>query len=189
MKPATVRTNYGVLRTILRSAVDADLIAQSPCRGVRLPAETKRRRFLSADELTRLAEAMPAQYRAMVFLARVLGLRWSEVAGLRVGRICLTRRTLEIVETCAEVNGRISFAEPRPQPRDARYGYQNFSLRCSPTISRPAGTPEQTPSCSSRHKAARCAVRRSGPGSSNRASDEPNSTGSPSMNSGTPRLA
>ncbi|HEU5306146.1 MAG TPA: tyrosine-type recombinase/integrase [Acidimicrobiia bacterium] len=113
LAPATVRTNYGVLRTILRSAVDTDLIAQSPCRGVRLPPDTKRRRFLSADELIRLAQASPVEYRAMVFLAGVLGLRWSEIAGLRVSRIDLARRTLEVAETCAEVNGRISFAEPK----------------------------------------------------------------------------
>lgn len=113
LAPATVRTNYGVLRTILRSAVDTDLIAQSPCRGVRLPPDTKRRRFLSADELIRLAEAMPVEYQTMVFLAGVLGLRWSEIAGLRTGRIDLARRTLEVAETCAEVNGRISFAEPK----------------------------------------------------------------------------
>lgn len=113
LAPATVRTNYGVLRTILRSAVDADLIAQSPCRGVKLPPDTRRRRFLTADELIRLAEAMPDEYRPMVFLAGVLGLRWSEIAGLRVGRVDLARRTLEIAETCAEVNGTISFAEPK----------------------------------------------------------------------------
>jgi integrase len=40
----------------------------------------------------------------------VLGLRWSEVAGLRVGRIDFLRRTVEITETCAEVNGTVVFA-------------------------------------------------------------------------------
>src|SRR5690606_2370418 len=89
------------------------LIAQSPCRGVKLPPDTRRRRFLTADELIRLAAAMPVEYRPMVFLAGVLGLRWSEIAGLRVGRVDLVRRTLEIAETCAEVNGTISFAEPK----------------------------------------------------------------------------
>ena len=88
LAPATVRTDYGVLRAILSAAVDADLLPISPCRGVRLPAHARKEiRFLSADELERLADAMPAQYRAMTYLAGVLGLRWSEVAGLRVGRI------------------------------------------------------------------------------------------------------
>jgi integrase len=46
----------------------------------------------------------------MAYLAGVLGLRWSEVAGLRVGRIDFRRETLEIAETCAEVSGRVVFA-------------------------------------------------------------------------------
>jgi integrase len=87
LAPSTVRTNYGVLRAILQAAVDAEVIAASPCRRVRLPAEDKDRGiFLSAEELKRLADEMPVEYRPMVYLAGVLGLRWSEIAGLRVGR-------------------------------------------------------------------------------------------------------
>jgi integrase len=112
LAPATVRTNYGVLRAILAAAVDAEKIAVSPCRGVRLPRERRREiRFLSAEELTRLGEEMPVEYRPAVYLAGVLGLRWSEVAGLRVGRIDFLRRTLAVVETCAEVAGRVAFAD------------------------------------------------------------------------------
>ena len=37
LAPTTVRTNYGVLRTILAAAVDADLLVRSPCRGIRMP--------------------------------------------------------------------------------------------------------------------------------------------------------
>ncbi|MGZ6912902.1 MAG: site-specific integrase [Acidimicrobiia bacterium] len=47
----------------------------------------------------------------MVYLAGVLGLRWSEVAGLRVSRIDLARKRLEISETCAEVDGKVVFAD------------------------------------------------------------------------------
>jgi integrase len=47
---------------------------------------TREIRFLTPVELAELAAAMPAEYRAMVYLAGVLGLRWSEVVGLRVGR-------------------------------------------------------------------------------------------------------
>jgi integrase len=113
LAPATVRTNYGVLRAILSGAVEADVLAVSPCRGVRLPAAQPRRamRFLSAEELSRLADETPADYRPMIYLGGVLGLRWSEVAGLRVGRLDFLRRTLEIAETCAEVEGRVFVAD------------------------------------------------------------------------------
>jgi integrase len=112
LSPGSVRTDYAVLRAILNAAVEAEILAVSPCRGIRLP--TQRRylpRFLSADELQRLAEATPPEYRPMIFLAGVLGLRWSEVAGLRVGRVDFLRTTLAVVETCAEVEGRIMFAD------------------------------------------------------------------------------
>lgn len=112
LAPATVRTNYGVLRTVLNAAVDAELIAMSPCRGIKLPSRRRSEiRFLDAEELGRLATETPMEYRAMIDLAGVLGLRWSEVAGLRVGRVDFLRRTIQIVETCAEVEGRIHFAD------------------------------------------------------------------------------
>jgi integrase-like protein len=78
LSPASVRTDYAVLRAILNAAVEAEILAVSPCRGVRLPAQRRYLpRFHSADELQRLADATPAEYRPMIYLAGVLGLRWS----------------------------------------------------------------------------------------------------------------
>jgi integrase len=107
LAPATVRTNYGVLRAVFAAAVDADLLVRSPCRGIKLPVAARHRpiRFLSPDELARLAAALPVEYRPMAYLSGVLGLRWSEVAGLRVGRIDLLRHTVTVAETLAEVDG------------------------------------------------------------------------------------
>ncbi|HZB40723.1 MAG TPA: hypothetical protein VE487_07150, partial [Ilumatobacter sp.] len=63
---ATVRTNYGVLRGVLSAAVDAEVIARSPCRGIRLGSTRRGEpRHISADELHELADAMPVEYRAM----------------------------------------------------------------------------------------------------------------------------
>ena len=110
--PATVRTDYAVLRAILNAAVEADLITRSPCRCIRMPPHQRREiRFVSPTELERLAKVIPLEYRPMVYVAGVLGLRWSEVAGLRVGRVDLSARTLSVVETLAEVEGRVAFAE------------------------------------------------------------------------------
>lgn len=87
LAPGTVRTDYGVFRAVLAAAVEADLISRSPCRGIRLPSTDRQPpRVLTADELHRLAAAMPVEWRPMVYVAGILGLRWSEVAGLRVGR-------------------------------------------------------------------------------------------------------
>lgn len=112
LSPGSVRTDYAVLRAILNAAVEAEILAVSPCRGVRLPAQRRYLpRFLSADELQRLADATPAEYGPMIYLAGVLGLRWSEIIGLRVGRLDFLRGNLAVVETCAEVEGRVMFAD------------------------------------------------------------------------------
>jgi len=108
LAPSTVRTNYGVLRAIMAAAVDAELITRSPCRKIPLPADNRDQpRFLAADELGRLAAALPVTYRPVIYVAGVCGLRWSEVAGLRVGRIDFLRRTLTVAETVAEVSGHL----------------------------------------------------------------------------------
>jgi integrase len=114
LAPKTVRTNYGVIRAVLQAAVDADLLVKSPCRKISLPELAAREiRFLDVDELHRLADAMPDEYRVAIYLAGAAGLRWSEMAGLRVGRVDLSARRLEVVETCAEVRGTVQFAAPK----------------------------------------------------------------------------
>ena len=102
LAPSTIRTLYAAYRAVMNAAVAADILAVSPCRGVKLPAKTRGEiRVLTADDLTRLADAMEPAYRPMVYIGGVLGLRWSEVAGLRVGRLDLLRGTLLVAETAA----------------------------------------------------------------------------------------
>lgn len=108
LAPATVRTNYGVLRAVLNAAVDDGRIARTPCRRITLPRNGDTpRRALEPSELHRLAGAMPSEYRSLVYVGGVLGLRWSEIAGLRVGRVNISGRTLEIAEAIKYVSGRL----------------------------------------------------------------------------------
>lgn len=106
LAPRTIRTNYGVLRAILAWAVLDDLIGRSPCRGIRLPEVAKTpKRMASADEIARLVEAVPVDYRVAVLLG-AMGLREAEVFGLRVGSIDFLRRALTVQATINEVDGR-----------------------------------------------------------------------------------
>jgi integrase len=112
LKPSTVRTIYGVLRAILNAAVEADVVAVTPCRGVRLPNEPPaERRFLEPETVTSLATAIDARYRPMIYLAAVLGLRWSEVAGLRVRNIDFRWRTVTVSASLAEGTGAPALAD------------------------------------------------------------------------------
>ena len=108
LAPATVRTNYGVLRAVLNAAVDDERLARSPCRRIKLPqGSITRHRALEPEELHRLAAIMPTEYRLLVYIGGVLGLRWSELAGLRVGRMNVLGRTLEVAEAIKYVSGRL----------------------------------------------------------------------------------
>ncbi len=93
LAPATVQKAYQTLAKVLRAAVDADLIADTPCRRIRLPkVEADEMRFLSPDEIEVLTETMAPRYRALVLFDAYCGLRLSELAGLRRGAVDLRRR-------------------------------------------------------------------------------------------------
>lgn len=114
LAPNTVRRNYAVIRAIFNAAVDADLIARTPCRSVKLPRpDPTAHRILDPAELRRLAEAVPIDYRAMVYLAGVLGLRFGECAGLRIGRLDFFRKTLTVAESLGEVGGELVAGSPK----------------------------------------------------------------------------
>ena len=49
----------------------------------------------------------------MVYVAAVLGLRWSEVIGLRAGRVHFLRRSVAVERTLAEVEGEMMDAPPK----------------------------------------------------------------------------
>lgn len=109
--PSTVRTNVGVLRAVFNAAVEADLIARSPVRAVRLAKAVGRARpTLTPEELFRLADAIGPRFRALVLVAGTLGLRWSEAVGLRVADVNFLGRTITVTQTLAEVAGRLEVA-------------------------------------------------------------------------------
>lgn len=96
-KPRTVRRQYGTLRTILNAAVDTELLGRSPCRGIRLPAVPKKRaHIVDADELVALVAASREGTRPMPYVGAVLGPRWGECAGLKVGRLDFLRCVMTI---------------------------------------------------------------------------------------------
>jgi integrase len=114
MSGASVRKAHGVLNGVLKHAVRAKRIASNPADGVDLPPlDERKRRYLTAGEVTDLAQAA-GRYRLAVLVLAYCGLRWSELAALRVGRIDLIRRRLNIAEAMVEVNrGRIEWGTPK----------------------------------------------------------------------------
>ncbi|MGE3621597.1 MAG: tyrosine-type recombinase/integrase [Acidimicrobiia bacterium] len=114
LAPATVQKAYQTLSKILRGAVDAGLLAQSPCRGVDLPRiEREEMRFLDPEQIAALAAGIDKRYRAMVLLGGYGGLRLGELAGLRRSRVDLAVGRVEVAEVVVEVRGHHQFGPPK----------------------------------------------------------------------------
>ena len=93
--PATTVRMYAVIRALMTYAEDSEVISRSPCRRIRLPQLAPRvAEILDADRLAVLAEAM-GSYGGMAYLG-AFGLRWGEIAGLRVDRLDFLRQTVVI---------------------------------------------------------------------------------------------
>ena len=128
LAPRTVKRTYGVLRAVTNYAVESDMIGRPPCRGIKQPRVVDRQRHsLAAAEVAALADAVGDRYRCVVYLGAVLGLRWSEVAGLKVGALDLSVGTVSVHEVRVRTAhhkqvtgppksaaGRRTFAIPQP---------------------------------------------------------------------------
>ncbi len=114
-KPRTVRRQYDVLRAVFGSAVDEDCLARTPCRNVKLPEVLPLERpFLNGDQLATLGQEVGDAYAPMLYLGTVLGLRWGEIAGLRVGRIDFDACTVTIAEQLTRgEHGREVLGQPK----------------------------------------------------------------------------
>jgi len=114
LAPRTVRKVAQVLGALMGAAVDARLLAASPCERIPLPrADDQEMRFLTPTEVARLADAMDPRYRAFVWTGALGGLRLGELVGLRRRRVDLLRGRLEVAETGVQVGGTITFGPPK----------------------------------------------------------------------------
>ncbi len=107
--PETIRGFYDLLAAIMKLAEEEGLISRTPCRRIDLPAPIKQeQRCLTTAEVERLAAAIDPRYRALVYTAAYLGLRWQELAGLRPRFLDVSARpaTLRVVSTIERAHGR-----------------------------------------------------------------------------------
>jgi integrase len=99
LAPSTVHTVYAVLRSLMQSAVEDQVIAANPCARVPLPRLDKRVVVpMTAAAVSALAASMPARYEVAVWLAAGAGLREGEALGLTVPRVQFLARRVVVVE-------------------------------------------------------------------------------------------
>jgi integrase len=111
---STRAKSYRLLSRILATAIESGYLTRNPCtiRGA-ASDPVGEMRFATVAEVAALADAIPPRFRALVLVAAYTGLRWGELAGLRVKRVDLLHRQITVAEQLLEVRGRLAFGPPK----------------------------------------------------------------------------
>jgi integrase len=106
-RPTMRSHTYSLLRTIMGSAVNDELIDANPCRivGAGRAKRVHKIRPASVEEIATLTEAMPERLRLMVALASWCALRFGEAIELQRGDIDLSDEVIRIRRAAVRTNG------------------------------------------------------------------------------------
>jgi integrase len=113
LSPASVRVPYQTLNSVLRYGVLDGRLARNVCDGVKLPRIVKRKHgYLTHEQVDALATHCKDYGDVVLFLAYT-GLRWGEMAALRVKSLNMLRRRIDVSEAVADVRGHIVWGTPK----------------------------------------------------------------------------
>lgn len=111
--PSAAVKAHRVLSLALGLAVRDGRLVRNPADMVRLPREVRRdHRYLTAEEVRRLADAA-GNYDVLIYFLAYTGARFGEMAALRVRRLDLLRRRVEVAESVTAVNGHLVWGTPK----------------------------------------------------------------------------
>jgi len=114
LAPASVRKVHRNLSQILDFAVRSRRLARNPAEGVDLPrVASKSRRYLTDAQVDVLANAVGDDWRLVVLVLAYTGLRFGELAALRVRDIDLKRRRANILASYSPVNGQMVLSDTK----------------------------------------------------------------------------
>jgi integrase len=115
--PATVRKVHRVMSMILAYAVKDDRLAKNPAEKISLPrVRQAERRFLNHTQVHGLAEAC-GDHRLVVLFLAYTGLRWGEMAALRVRRIDFLRRRVLVAESVTPTGSGLVWGDTKGHER------------------------------------------------------------------------
>jgi integrase len=112
----TIENAFAVLRQTLGAALEDKRIPRNPCDGVKLPKRRHADRgYLSHAQVIALADAVERQSEVVRFLAYT-GLRWGEMAALRVQDYDMLRRRVNVSRSVTESGGLV-WSTPKTHER------------------------------------------------------------------------
>lgn len=106
--PSTTRKIYAVFSMMMKAAVKDRRLARNVAEDIDLPRiVVGERRYLSDIQVEQMATLVGPDWALMTRFLAYTGLRWGEMAALKVKRVNLLQRRVAIAEAVTEVKGRI----------------------------------------------------------------------------------
>lgn len=132
LSASRIRQAYRVLSQIMSSAVDNDMIPQTPCRGVKLPRMPQTEpHILTPLEASGIVRRAAKPHDLLIALLAYAGLRIGEAFALRRGDIDVSGGIVLVDENLAEANGVLVFDTPK--------SHQKRLLRVGPSLAKRLG--------------------------------------------------
>lgn len=104
--PATIQLAYDLVSAMFKRAVRDRLISFTPCEDIKLPEKPDNEYWLPEHrQVHELAAAMPARYKAKVYVGGGCGLRHGEVLALDVDAIDFKDKKLRVRHQLVRVKG------------------------------------------------------------------------------------
>jgi integrase len=120
MGPASVHKVVRLLSVMMRDAVREGHVRINPCSDIDLPVLPQgRERSFTRDEVELIMEQLSAPYDLIVLTLAYTGLRWGELAGLRVRNLDLMRKRLTVADVLVQVDGKF-IDKPYPKGKQRR---------------------------------------------------------------------
>lgn len=106
MGDPTIARAYQLLKSIMNTALDDDMIRRNPCR-IEGGAQnhTPERPTLTVEEVFTIAGEVPLRFQLLVLLATFVSMRWGELAALERRDIDLETCMIHVRRTATEVGG------------------------------------------------------------------------------------
>ena len=112
--PSTVRQIFLTLSGLMKYALRDGRLSRNPCDGVHLPRVTRKTRgYLTHEQVRDLAAGCGDEYADLVLFLAYTGLRWGEMAALKVGRIDMLRRRIDVSEGVTAPRGQLVWSTPK----------------------------------------------------------------------------
>lgn len=114
LAPATVVKAHQLVAAIFDAATVEGIIGRTPCRGVKLPrVEQSELPTVTDEQVWEIADAVQPRYRVLVLTAAYTGMRWGELAALRIDSVDFLRKRLKVTHALSEVSGQLELTDPK----------------------------------------------------------------------------